>query len=174
VINGKIYAVGGVGLGRRNTGAHEVYDPATDQWTTLAPLPTPRDHLAAAAVGGRLYAIGGRLAGSYAENVTVNEVYDPATNGWQTRAPLPTARSGIAAAVLAGKIFIFGGEAPSGTFHQVEAYEPTSDRWSTYTAMPTARHGLGAVALGGKIYVIAGGPTPGGSASSVNEIFVPK
>jgi hypothetical protein len=30
------------------------------------------------------------------------------------------------------------------------------------------------VALGGKIYVIAGGPTPGGSASSGNEIFVPE
>src|SRR5205807_667699 len=103
-----------------------------------------------------------------------NEVYDPATNSWQTRAPLPTARSGIATAVLDGKIFVFGGEAPSGTFHHVEAYAPTSDRWSTYTAMPTARHGLGAVAIGGKIYVIAGGPTPGGSASSVNESFVPE
>jgi hypothetical protein len=44
------------------------------------------------------------------------------------------------------------------------------------TAMPacrTARHGLGAAAVAGRIYVISGEPTPGASASAVNEIFVP-
>jgi hypothetical protein len=39
--------------------------------------------------------------------------------------------------------------------------------------MPTARHGLGAAALGQSIYVIAGGPKPGASFSSVNEVFMP-
>jgi hypothetical protein len=86
---------------------------------------------------------------------------------------MPTARSGIAAAVLAGKIFVVGGEAPSGTFSQVEAYDPPSNRWNTFAPLPTPRHGLGAVAVGGRLYVIAGGPTPGGSASAENEIFVP-
>ncbi|NIO40345.1 MAG: hypothetical protein GTO41_09190, partial [Burkholderiales bacterium] len=49
VVNGRIHAVGGTGPGRRNTSAHEVYDPGTDSWTQRAPLPTTRDHLAAAA-----------------------------------------------------------------------------------------------------------------------------
>jgi N-acetylneuraminic acid mutarotase len=124
-------------------------------------------------VAGRLYAIGGRINGSYARNLQVNEEYDPQNGRWRQRAPLPTARSGIAGAVLGGKIFIFGGEAPAGTFNQVEAYDPVTDRWTMWTPMPTARHGLGATALGGQIFVLSGGPRPGGSYSAVNEVFTP-
>jgi hypothetical protein len=93
----------------------DAYDPAADKWSTRAPLPTPRDHLALAAEGGWLYAIGGRIDGDYAHNLAANEAYDPATDGWQPRAALSTARSGIAAAVLAGRIVVVGGEAPAGT-----------------------------------------------------------
>jgi hypothetical protein len=39
--------------------------------------------------------------------------------------------------------------------------------------MPTARHGLGVALLGRSIYVIAGGPQPGATYSSVNEVFTP-
>src|SRR6185436_721417 len=49
VIDGKIYAAGGVPGGRDLT----VYDPATNSWTTRAPMPTAREHLAAAAFGGK-------------------------------------------------------------------------------------------------------------------------
>jgi N-acetylneuraminic acid mutarotase len=178
VIDGKIHAVGGVGgagrVGRRsNTNAHEIYDPASDKWSARAALPTPRDHLAAAAEGGRLYAIGGRIDGDYGRNLAANESYDPVADRWQPCAPLPTARSGIAASVLGGRIVVVGGEAPAGTFGQVEAYDPKSDSWTPYARMPTARHGLGSAIVGGKMYVISGGPTPGASASAANEIFTP-
>src|SRR5262249_25144446 len=49
----------------RNTPAHEVYDPAANKWTALAYVPTARDHLAAAALDGRIYAVGGRIDGNY-------------------------------------------------------------------------------------------------------------
>ena len=126
-----------------------------------------------AALDGRLYAIGGRIDGSYSRNLAVNESYDPAADAWQPRAPLPTARSGIAASVLNGNIIVVGGEAPSGTFNQVEAYAPQSDTWSEYARMPTARHGLGSAVVAGKMYVISGGPRPGASFSAANEIFTP-
>jgi N-acetylneuraminic acid mutarotase len=48
VIDGKIHLFGGAYRKLFNlvdTDAHEVYDPATDTWETLSPLPTPRDHL---------------------------------------------------------------------------------------------------------------------------------
>ena len=69
VHDGRIYAVSGVGPTRRNTVAHEVYDPATNRWTARADVPTPRDHHALAALGGKLYAVGGRRNGSYAQNL---------------------------------------------------------------------------------------------------------
>ena len=173
VLDGRIHAVSGVGSARKNTPAHEAYDPATNQWTRRTPVPTPRDHHAAVAAGGRLFAIGGRVDGSYSRNLAINESYDPATDKWETRAALPTARSGIAGVLLQERIVVVGGEAPSGTFNQVEIYDVAADRWSTAAPMPTARHGLGAAVVGNRLFVIAGGPTPGASASAANEIFAP-
>ena len=167
------YAVGGVGSDGKNTGANEEYDPLKDRWTKHVSLPTVRDHLAVGVVDGKLYAIGGRMDGNYRRNLAVNEEYDPTAGGWRPRASMPTARSGIAAAVLGGRIFVFGGESPSGTFNQTESYDPATNNWISWAAMPTARHGLGAALVGSTIYVLSGGPTPGGSFSSLNEAFTP-
>jgi N-acetylneuraminic acid mutarotase len=124
VVDGKIFAVSGVGHDRKNAAANEEYDPASDSWSKHAPIPMPRDHLAIGVVGGKLYAIGGRVDGSYAKNLAHNEEYDPKTGRWRARGPIPTARSGIAAAVLKERIFVFGGESPAGTFNQTESYDP--------------------------------------------------
>lgn len=102
ILNGKIHAVSGVGWRNRNSPAHEVYDPAANRWTGRANLPTARDHLAAAAMEGLFYAIGGRIDGNYARNLAVTEAYDPVADRWEQHAPMPTARSGIGAAVLDG------------------------------------------------------------------------
>ena len=152
--------------------ANEVYDPASDAWKRLAPMPTKRDHLAVGVAEGKLYAIGGRL-GSYTRNVGENEAYDPKTDQWKERRPLPTPRSGIAAAVLSGRIHVFGGESGEGTFADNEAYDPARNTWERHAPMPTARHGLGAATWGGKVYVLSGGPRPGGSYSGANEAFGP-
>jgi N-acetylneuraminic acid mutarotase len=122
---------------------------------------------------GKLYVVGGRLDGNYSRNLATHEVYDPSRNAWVARAPLPTARSGIAAVAVGGRILVFGGEGPGGTFGEVEAYEPDTDRWVTLRPMPTPRHGLAAAVHAGRVYVISGGPRPGGSFSSANEVFTP-
>ncbi len=74
---------------------NEAYDPATNTWTTKAPMPTPRGALSAAAVNGIIYAIGGYKPN---QELTVNEAYDPATNTWTTKAPMPTPRAGLTVA----------------------------------------------------------------------------
>jgi hypothetical protein len=137
-------------------------------------MPTGRDHLAAVAAAGRLYAIGGRVMGSYARNLAVVEAYDPAADRWERRADLPTPRSGIAGALWQGRIVVMGGEAPAGTFATVEAYDPSTDTWAIAPPMPTARHGLGAAVLGPGLYAVAGGPTPGGSRSAATEVLLPQ
>ncbi|MBI4338079.1 MAG: galactose oxidase [Chloroflexi bacterium] len=170
VVDGKIYAIGGRGP-QGDVGTNEEYDPATDTWRSRSPMLTPRDHLAVVEVRGKVYAIGGRL-GTFAQNLDDNEVYDPATDTWTRLDPLPTPRSGIAAAAVDGQIHVFGGEAVEGTFNANERYDPATNAWKTMPPMPTARHGLGAVALGDRIYTLAGGPTPGGSQSPLNEVFI--
>ena len=63
----------------------EVYDPSTDMWTRKADLPTPRSSLAAVALDGKIYTIGGARGGGLVKTV---EVYDPGTDTWTKKARL--------------------------------------------------------------------------------------
>jgi N-acetylneuraminic acid mutarotase len=170
--DGRLYAIGGFDR-KANSAAVEVYDPKRNLWVSRAPLPTPRDHLATATVAGKIYAIGGRRDGAYRHNLSVTEVYDPVTDQWKRAADLPTARSGITAAVVGGRIYVFGGEGAEGTFRENEAYDPAQDTWQAMEPMPTGRHGLGSAVVQARIYLMSGGPTPGGSFSNLNEVFLP-
>jgi N-acetylneuraminic acid mutarotase len=169
VIGGLIYVAGGAPNGR----AFEAYDPAQDQWTVLPQMPTPRNHLAAGVIGGRLYVVGGRPPLTLA----VLEVYDPATGAWSARSPMPTGRSGHAAAVLRGCLFVFGGEGnPSvgtGVFEQNEVYDPRTDTWESRVPMPTPRHGIGAAVLSGRIHLPGGASIQGFGTTGAYEVFTP-
>ena len=64
-LNNKIYAFGGFVLPEAGPAAWKAvnnaweYDPASDEWKELAPMPTKRGAAAAAAAGGKLYVTGG-------------------------------------------------------------------------------------------------------------------
>jgi N-acetylneuraminic acid mutarotase len=169
VIDGKIHLVGGAYrklFNFVNTAAHEVYDPATDTWETLSPLPTPRDHLTATEANGKLFVIGGRIDVNYHSNLNTNESYDPKTKKWTQYTPLPTARSGITSQFLNGFIHVLGGESGEGTFVENEGYNPETKKWKTFAPMPSGLHGLASVLLKGKIHTLNGGPHPGGGGSN--------
>jgi N-acetylneuraminic acid mutarotase len=73
--NGRVYAVGGYAYGPSAVwfATVEEYDPATNTWTTRAPMPTARIMLAlAAARNGKLYAVGGKVP-PFNESATVIE-----------------------------------------------------------------------------------------------------
>jgi N-acetylneuraminic acid mutarotase len=157
----------------RSVNTHEAYDPATDSWTQLAPMPTPRNHLGAATLNGRIHAVVGRADGNF--TMTTHEIYDPATNAWITGPPVPTGRSGVAAVEHGGYVYVFGGETfgdNARTFAEAERFDPAANRWESLPEMPTARHGLGAAPYGSAIYVISGGPQPGFSFGNANERVV--
>lgn len=184
VLDGKIHAIGGnaaqPGLPAHEHGTpqedlsvatHEVYDPATNTWTRLTPMPTPRNHLGAATLTGRIHAIGGRVGGEM--ELTTHEIFDPVTGAWITGPALPTGRSGIAVVALDRRAYVFGGETSSKTFDEAERFDPAANRWERLPPMPTARHGLGAAAVGNAIHVISGGPQPGFAFGTANERLVP-
>ncbi|MCG2725500.1 MAG: hypothetical protein L6420_04450, partial [Elusimicrobia bacterium] len=129
-------------------------------WLTKAVIPTARIYLAAAAVGGKIYAIGGHTASNK------NEEYDPAANEWMTKADLPTVRYHLAVAAVGGKIYAIGGY--NGTQKENEEYDPIADTWDTKAVMPTARYRLSAAAVGGKIYAIGGW-----GGTNINEEYDP-
>jgi len=188
VLDGKIHAIGGnaakgVGLEvhdhgvaarDRSVGTHEVYDPALDTWTRLEPMLTPRNHLGAAAIAGKIHVVGGRVPGDM--ELTTHEIYDPTTDTWEAGPPMPTGRSGIAVVSHRGRLYVFGGETvrrfSSKTFDEAEAFDPATGRWERLPPMPTARHGLGAASFGEAIYVLSGGPRPRLTLGTTNERLV--
>jgi len=89
---GKLYAAGGYGFGAypNDLATVQAYDPATDTWTTRAPMSTARYGSAAATINGLIYVVGG-IQDVYMLGTL--EVYDPVTDTWTTKAPMPTPRA---------------------------------------------------------------------------------
>lgn len=167
VAAGRLYVVGGV----RRSGVLARVAYALDlrrlRWTSV-PGPTPREHLAAATLGGRVFAIAGRTGGIN-ENLTLLEALRPGARAWTSLPPVPESRGGTGAAAAAGRLVSIGGEEPAGTIASVFAYDPRARRWDRLPDLPTPRHGLAVVAVGTRVFVIAGGPRPGLFVSGANE-----
>jgi N-acetylneuraminic acid mutarotase len=194
--NGKIYVMGGfvapadtalpLGAAWQPIDNAWEYNPATDSWKSLPPLPTKRGSAVAVEVGGKIYTIGGattmegrvlddsrgRLGDSKdafftafgpSRVLSVNEVYDPATNKWETRNPMSVPRNHAFGAAVNGKIYVIGGRTGHGFIltatntDVVEEYNPASDTWNVpRERMPTARSG-GVTGTDGRRIYVAGG-----------------
>jgi N-acetylneuraminic acid mutarotase len=106
--------------GKTQTAVLDVYDPATNTWTTKKAMPTARYGAAAAVLGGRLYVAGGR------SNYTALgklEAYNPATNTWAQKPSMPTPRYDLAVAKVDGALYALGGYGNT-TLRTNEAYKP--------------------------------------------------
>jgi N-acetylneuraminic acid mutarotase len=183
-VNGKIYAFGGfvapattaIPLGAAWEPIADAYEfnPATDSWKPIAPLPGKRGSAIAAEVGGKVYLIGGATtmegdkapfftAFGPAKVLATNDVYDPATNTWESRHPMSVPRNHAFSGVVNGKIYVIGGRTGHGFILSatntdvVEAYDPASNTWSMpKERMPTARSGGASGTDGRRIYVAGG------------------
>ena len=181
--DGKIYVFGGFTEGKvlNNLAAWTPiinayeYDPANDSWKALAPMPVKRGAAVAAAVGDKIYVIGGATTAPGATNPSIHPLvpqrvlnlvqeYDIKTNTWRERAAMPTPRNHTTAGVVNGKVYVIGGRigaafiAASSNLANVEAYDPATDTWSGPLAkMPTARERrLTSGVYNGKIYAAGG------------------
>ncbi len=79
VVRGCVYVFGGEGNAARPDGVfpqNEVYDPRTDRWETMAPMPTPRHGIGAVAVGDRIFVPGGATLQGFGATAA-HEVYTP-------------------------------------------------------------------------------------------------
>jgi N-acetylneuraminic acid mutarotase len=125
---GSIYLVGGrPGAATRNSNGLDRWDPETDTWTPLAPVPTARSGHAVAALGGRIYALGGEVSSVDPDGVFPQvEVYDPATDVWTSLPDMPVPRHGLGAVAIGLRLYLPGGATVAGfgaTAHH-DALEP--------------------------------------------------
>ena len=118
-------------------------------------------------LGGRIYAIGGRLAGADTNLALLESFVPGAEVAAPAAGPVATRRHrGGRTRTLA---HLRGRRNADGHDPHGLPLDVRKRRWSRLPNLPTPRHGLGVVAFGGKVYVLAGGTTPGLAVSSANE-----
>ena len=173
-LDGKLYAVGGFAhLEQLNVDdlepldTAEVYDPHTDGWQPMAKMSTARAGFGLAAVGGKMYAIGG-WDGEVQIMKSV-EAYDPQLGSWALVESMGEERQDHASVMLDGKIYAVGGSGGGdGALDTVEVYDPQADSWQWVTSMPQGRDSHAAAVMGGKIYVTGGKK----QESTLNTVYV--
>lgn len=168
--DGKVYRVGG--LNNRNatkddkedlhsTDEFAEFDPATNKWTALAPLPAARSSHNAAVIGDKLYVVGGwtlngKSPGTWQPDALVYDFAHP-KDGWQKVAQPDFKRRALAAGVWKGKLFALGGmDEKAKPSLRVDFFDPTSGKWSKGPRLPgVGMAGFGASAwnLDGDLYV---------------------
>lgn len=131
VLDGKLYAAGG----RRSSHATgqgfeltipevDVYDIATDSWSTLPPsgnLPTERAGTGTVVLDGRLIVLGGESGSQVPAHAEV-EAFNPSTGTWTQLAPMQTGRHGTQAVVHEGKIYVAAGSRTRGA-DEIDSHE---------------------------------------------------
>jgi|GEM_PF-2860954 len=135
------------------------YNPKTNAWKVLTPMPRKMGAGMAAAFDGKIYVMAGTDSGQFHSIAAVHE-YDPAADSWRARASMANAREHVKGAVVDSLIYVIGGHSKPGAQKvnqaSVEAYSPRSDKWYDKGVMPTPRGGIGAANVGGRIYVFGG------------------
>jgi len=155
-IGNKIYVAQGHDIS--DTQTLRIYDISSDTWSYGTPAPGTNSEGAGIAYRGKLFCIGGRLAGPR------NDIwaYSPNHDTWDTSlAPMPTARAGLAVARVGVSIYAIGGRTGTtpnsgGAMAVVERYDVPLNMWVTVAPLLSARSDLSACAVGGKIYVFGG------------------
>lgn len=126
-------------------------------WSTLNPTNTctERHECAAAAIGDKLYLLGGR-------GMKPVEAYDPNTNTWEKKSTAPLEMHHFQAVPYGDKIYVIGaftGGFPHETpVSHVYTYEPATDKWTQGHEIPADRRrgAAGVVVHKDKFYIVGG------------------
>ena len=157
VLDEKIWVIGGAIMEHHALKSVDMYDPATDTWSSSVPdLKYARENCTARVWDGKIYVFGGRFGH---QTISAVEMYDPASATWQIVSQMPTPRYGAASVVADSAIWLIGGSSghDNSPSDLVEKYYPAENRWEQLPARLTiARSDPMAAALDGEIFVFGG------------------
>ncbi len=138
------------------------FNPATNTWTPLAPVPDLNNGEASGVYApnvNKLFVFGGENVAT-ATVVNTTRIYDIATGIWSTGAPMPDVRAFMGSGYFNGKIYLVGGYSTGNVdpaFGQVWEYDPVLNTWNTSRmSMPATLGGPGFGIINGHMYIAGG------------------
>ena len=155
VCEGKIYVMGGSESSRKRMQECECFDPATQEWSVIAPMSVPRSYAEciliphSTRVGMSMIAVMGGLAGNDHQHCVAGDVelYDPIHNRWNMASwTLPSLRYNFSAHCVNGDgdIVICGGLGPTGVLQdRCEILTLSTRTWKSMPALPTGYFAAG-------------------------------
>ncbi|MFE7393760.1 carboxypeptidase regulatory-like domain-containing protein [Streptomyces sp. NPDC057582] len=152
-IGGKLYVVGGWGASGAPDAKLEVYDPASNSWSTKASSPKPYAGSGSAVLGGKLYVVGGCTSTCGTTDVTV---YDPSSDSWSQIASYPEPIAWQSCGGIGGKLYCAGGNGGSSSTKHAYVYDPGADSWSPIADMPADLWGSAYGVGSGKLVISSG------------------
>ncbi|HEX4414903.1 MAG TPA: hypothetical protein VH107_14810 [Lacipirellulaceae bacterium] len=166
---GKIYRVGGLKILNPTTREKEdlhssaeftEYNPATNKWTELTPLPAARSSHNATVIGDKLYVVGGwnldgKSPGEWEPDALVYDFTKPA-DGWQ-KLPLPEfKRRALGLGNWQGKVVVLGGmDEKAKVSMDAFIFDPATGKWASGPKLigaGMAGFGVSAWNLDGNLY----------------------
>ena len=152
------------------------YNPVTDTWRRIAPLPAVRTDPNAVWDGREVLIVGGTGAphrGRHPAPAEIGLAYNPGTNSWRQLPPLERGRAGAAAVWTGKRLLIWGGttSVPSGvklvTPNRGLAYDPKANSWSPLPRAPLLGRLDPTAVWTGRAMIFWGGHRPSSSGGRV-------
>ena len=166
---GKLYRIGGFTAKNQDGEDQDLwsqpgvacFDPATNKWTDVAPLPEPRSSFDAAVLGDQIFVVGGWTMQGDKDTqwLKTAHVLDLSADvpAWKKLPDPPFERRALSVAAHDGKIFAIGGmQRIGGPSTRVDVYDLKSRTWSQGPSLGgEGMEGFGssAFAVGGRLYV---------------------
>ena len=191
IYENEIYLFHGFGPQIKPEATCEKYNPYTDEWTPITPMPSLPNgqtrgitHNGIALVDDVIWIVGGRIGPA----LTVTDevwLYDIKEDSWSAGPTLPFRAGGGVLGRLGRKLHYVGGFDANAAcdidVHLVYDLDNTGAGWQDITstaALPDPRNHFGATVLDGKLYIIGGQyghdfgcptiPSPGANVNSVH------
>ena len=173
VLGDEIFTIGGEGGGKAYDEV-EAYNPTTNTWRTLAPMPTARHGIQAAVcnVGVYIAAGGAEQAGGAPTNdhevlslgsLEPCEPSEPTPKitkiSWKDVADAPVAVTEAQGTAVEGKLYVFGGYTSWASFcttKRSDVYDPATNTWERLPDMPEPWTHAGVAVDGDDIYLAGG------------------
>ena len=178
-VNEKIYLIGGWNEAGESLVAVHEYDPVIDDYnSSKAVLSVGRNRYGAAAVGTKIYVIGGLdvddpfgdVDPANTETPHTTFIYDTVADTWEVGPDLITGRSDLCAFAVGTKVYAVGGYTDLlDPLKSVEVLDTSASSpvWAAAPSLPEKRGDVTCAAAGGKGYAIGGFYDPAGQWSAL-------